>query len=604
MNINSFDIFDTLLARTVQTPSDIFTLIEQSFPYKNFKELRKQAERMSNLTYDDIYIQFKILTNEDDNIIQKLKEYEFTVEKQNTIPIKSNTNKLKYGDIIVSDMYFPERMLKELLEYHNINLNGITIYCSGNGKYTGDMWKKLNTLHKIKLHIGDNQHSDIMMANKYGISSRLTSIHKFTELENLLINDNRELCKILRQFRLENPYDEDSIEFQLYNQQSMYNIPLLLFMCNQLDQILKTENRNKVLFFTRDGCLIIKLFKFLYPQYTSVYFHSSRVIHKNYNEDYIIYLKENYDPKTCILFDMNGCFASGRDLYMDVYGELPRIFLFHLSDTQFDFESLTYATSETSCIIENLNYDTIGSLISIKNGIDYRAPIEFNLDYVKVNHKTVENFMEFIDKNNCTKTVLNNEIFYNKNFWQTYYKYVTSEYIDLMPLEIVHRNILNCARDANCQIQCPTKHELLISNLLKLHNKVNYLEIDLVDDSLSKTFREYFHNSNNFTMTAMTTNNKMAELEKLYIQTKIIIDERSSQNINLLQKKLYHIIIDNTNDPFKQQLTFRQLWQNLGNNGYYVIKNIGDIKFINKNEFQDLDKIEIHDNLVFIVKEY
>lgn len=604
MTINSFDIFDTLLARTVQQPSDIFMFIEQSFPYKNFMELRKKAEKMSNLTYDDIYVQFKLLTNEDDNIIQKLKEFEFETEKQNTLPIKSNINKLKCGDILVSDMYFPECMLKELLEYHNINLDGITIYCSGNGKYTGEMWKKLNKLHQINLHVGDNHHSDIVMANKYGISSKLTLIYKFTELEKLLVDNHNKLCKILRQFRLENPHDEDSTEFKLYNQQIMYNIPLLLFMCRQLDQILKTENRNKVLFFTRDGCLIIKLFKFLYPQYTSVYFHSSRVIHKNYNEDYITYLKENYNPMTSILFDLNGCFASGRDLYMNVYGELPRIFLFHLSDTKFDFESLTYATFETSDIIENLNYDTIGSLISIKNGIDYRAPIEFNLEYVKINHKTVENFMKFIDKSDCIEMILNEEIFCKKNFWQTYYKHVASEHINLMPLEVVHRNILKCAKDAKCQIQCPTKHELLISNLLKSHNKVNYLEIDMEDESLSKTFREYFHNGNNFTMTALTTNNKMLELEKIYTQTKIIIDEISSQNINLLQKRLYHIIIDNTTDYFKQQLTFRQLWNNLGNNGYYVMQNVGDLKFINKYEFQDLDKIEIHDNLVFVIKEY
>jgi hypothetical protein len=600
---NSFDIFDTLLARTVEAPIDIFEIMEYSFPYKNFKELRIKAERMSNLTYDDIYVQFKVLTNESDNIVQKIKDFEFEMEKLNTIPIKSNINKLKYGDIIVSDMYFPEKMLRELLEYHGINLDGIQIYCSASGKYTGEMWKKLIKTYTINLHIGDNSHSDITMANKYGVSARLTSIYKFTELEKLLLGNNNELCMILRKFRLGNPYDEYTTEFQLYNQQIMYNIPLLLFMCVQLDCILKTENRDTVLFLTRDGCLIIKIFKFLYPQYNSIYFHSSRVVNVNHNDDYIKYLKQTYNPKTCILFDLNGGFVTGRNLYMKVFGELPRIFIFNLANIKYNFSSLTNIATEVSDIIENLNYDTIGSLIMMKDGIDYRAPVEFNLEYVKVNHETVNNFIKYIDENKYCDMILKTQLFLNKEFWQEYYKYVAREYIDLTPLQIVHRNMSDCAKDVNCQIKCPNKHELLISNLLKTYNKINYLEIEMNDDSTLKLFREYFHNTN-LSTTALSANNETLQLEKIYPLTKIIVDERSERSIISLQKKLYHIIIDNTDDINKQQFTFRLLWKNLGNNGYYVIKNLGNDRLFNKYEFQDLHSVEKHDDLLFIIKEY
>ena len=31
--VTSFDIFDTLLARTVENPTDIFDIIEKNFPY-------------------------------------------------------------------------------------------------------------------------------------------------------------------------------------------------------------------------------------------------------------------------------------------------------------------------------------------------------------------------------------------------------------------------------------------------------------------------------------------------------------------------------------------------------------------------------------------
>jgi len=45
------DIFDTILARTVEYPT--FDIIEKKFPYKNFKNLRLEAQNLSN---DDIII--------------------------------------------------------------------------------------------------------------------------------------------------------------------------------------------------------------------------------------------------------------------------------------------------------------------------------------------------------------------------------------------------------------------------------------------------------------------------------------------------------------------------------------------------------------------
>ena len=92
--IDSFDIFDTLLARTVLLPTDIFNIIENNYPYKNFKNIRIQAQNKSNNTMDDIYKQFQIITNDTNDTISKLKDYELKTETQNTIPILSNINKI------------------------------------------------------------------------------------------------------------------------------------------------------------------------------------------------------------------------------------------------------------------------------------------------------------------------------------------------------------------------------------------------------------------------------------------------------------------------------------------------------------------------------
>ena len=79
-NVNSFDIFDTLIARTVQNPTDIFDIIEATYPYKNYKMLRIQAQNNSNHTIENIYHNFQLLTEDDDETIANLRFFEIVTE--------------------------------------------------------------------------------------------------------------------------------------------------------------------------------------------------------------------------------------------------------------------------------------------------------------------------------------------------------------------------------------------------------------------------------------------------------------------------------------------------------------------------------------------
>lgn len=135
-SVHSFDIFDTLLARTVQQPIDIFDIVERKMPYPNFKNLRLQAQNNSNHTIDNIYHHFKLLTNESDESIRQIREFELKTEMENTIPIVSNILKVSDGDILVSDMYLSHDEIIRLLNYHNINPN-IKLYVSPSGKSSG-----------------------------------------------------------------------------------------------------------------------------------------------------------------------------------------------------------------------------------------------------------------------------------------------------------------------------------------------------------------------------------------------------------------------------------------------------------------------------------
>ena len=80
--VQSWDVFDTLIARTVPHPTDIFSIIEKSFPYPLFKDKRIYAEHSSNGTIQDIYSKFQQITGESNERIEELRQYELEVEKR------------------------------------------------------------------------------------------------------------------------------------------------------------------------------------------------------------------------------------------------------------------------------------------------------------------------------------------------------------------------------------------------------------------------------------------------------------------------------------------------------------------------------------------
>jgi len=592
--VNSYDIFDTLIARKVQKPNDIFDIIEKKYPYHNFKNLRIEAQNNSNHTIENIYIKFQLLTNESDDIINNLRDFELKTEMENTIPIISNILKIKDGDIFVSDMYFTHDEIIKLLNYHKINSN-ITLYVSPGGKNNGYMWAKLIKEYNIINHIGDNYHSDIIMAKKYNINGIYTQIHNFSYLESHLVHTNFELCNFIRKFRLMNPYDEISYEYKIYEQQILYNIPLLLFMCKKLVNILITEKRTTVLFLSRDGCLIYKLFTFLYPQYNSIYLHSSRIINTDYNLDYVSYLKNIYNKDKCILFDLHGSFNTGRKLFMDIFAHLPRIFIFDLSIIQKYYDGITYITSVGNTIghkIEVYNQDIVGTLVDFKNGKPIRMPNEVSLIYIKIIHNTIEQFIKYI----TDKTIIISSTFFDDDlFWKNYYNNIVLKSETIFNNRYTHteKTLTYLANKYNtdkgnkykCAHNYMIKYQEIISDILNEKNlnnnisNIDLLEIGLNRDNTNnipslKVWNDYFYN--NINITGFDNQPDFLKFNMCENNIKIIIGDQSDENdLQKLMYKQYNIIIDDGYHASKhQQISFKTLWANVKSNGYYVIENL------------------------------
>jgi hypothetical protein len=585
--VTSFDIFDTLIARTVENPTDIFDIVEKQFPYTNFKHLRLQAQNHSIQEMDAIYAEFKKITNESDETINKLREFELITEMENTIPIVSNISKIEDGDIIVSDMYLSSTEIRRLIDHHNINKN-TELFVSSGGKRDGTMWDYLTKIYEIDSHYGDNYHSDITMASQYGVTGVYTEAYKFTALESSLIRNNEfELCKQLRKFRLANPHEENTIEYKIYEQQISYNLPILLFLCNKLNEVLINENRDTVLFLSRDGCLLIKLFSHLYPQYKSVYLHSSRIINNNYNDDYISYLKKNYNKDSCILFDLHGSFSSGRKLYTSVFEHLPRILIFDLSRIGNYHDDMTYIVKYSNRI-EEFNQDYKGTLVQFIDDEDVRAPTEHPVKYIDLIHGTVDSFIKYFDVNLKNSQVLN-----NTDFFINYYKETVCSSTPILKNQLEIMNLTELANKYNsdkgnqflCAHNYAPKYEQIFNDVLntKLAKKdfstFDLLEIGLMIPNAQESipslmmWNDYFNN--NINITGFDIDPKFLKFnEGKNIDVKIG-DQSKPHDLQQLKDKNYDVIIDDGwHASEHQQITFKTLWENVKPGGYFIIEDL------------------------------
>jgi len=208
----SFDIFDTLITRTTASPQGIFLIMQNelkknsnidSFVINNFLNLRINAQnyiyRLKNKNIEQITIQ---ASTKDDFTIYEIYDFlgknyglnqeeinslinlEIETEYKNSLPIKENIELIKYllsknkKVVLISDMYLPEKVVRNMLIKHDEIFKDIKIYVSSEyflKKSSGGLYSVVEKEENIKpdlwLHIGDNKYSDIEVSKKIGIDS-------------------------------------------------------------------------------------------------------------------------------------------------------------------------------------------------------------------------------------------------------------------------------------------------------------------------------------------------------------------------------------------------------------------------------------------------
>lgn len=213
----SFDIFETLLIRTVATPNDVNRLLARRLRTKGlcdldddaFIALRRQAEdlalrenrahRESQTTLREIAKKLGKLTGLPFSLTWSFAEQELELEAELLHAIPEGADLVReYRDqgakiAFISDMYLPSDKIFYWLEREGIARAGEQVFVSGEvglSKGSGNLFShvlaELNIPKARALHIGNNHHADLSGARLAGIQSRLLDVGNLNRYEKNL----------------------------------------------------------------------------------------------------------------------------------------------------------------------------------------------------------------------------------------------------------------------------------------------------------------------------------------------------------------------------------------------------------------------------------
>lgn len=202
----------------------------------------------------------------------------------------------------------------------------------------------------------------------------------------------KSLADFMRALAQENPYPAQTFQHLIWKEQCQLNIPTLIQASIYLDWFCKENGKKRILFTARDGCLWIKIFQKLFPSYESIYFHTSRMIYYFPTPSFVEYVKNVYS-EDAVIVDSHGKGSSCEEFFRKHLNTLPTYLAIVNAGKKHHGIVRAEVVNEG---IEKLNYDVVGTLFDVQNGLPIRAPVEYDLQLVLPSHACVGKALELL----------------------------------------------------------------------------------------------------------------------------------------------------------------------------------------------------------------
>ena len=344
---NSFDVFDTIIARRCIYPNYVFFLLEEACGVKGLCRSRIMASCLAAVkqegshSLEDIYDELACLIDLSKEKRSEIMAMELRIEFDNVIPINENINLLQKDDVLISDMYLSSEVIESYLRKSGI-VHTHALLRTPSGKSTGKLWREIANNGFQFQHVGDCPRSDFHMARRAGMNASITNVAKPTFLERrLLVNDQRNIAFLIREARLKtsracedlsvvNQIDyRFNIAEYVSELQVNLNLPLLMRQAMFILNLLKDANKaGTLLFSSRGSSLLLRLCSRLIDELEldgvkCKYWLSSRDARLLSSQDYIEYCLSLVNGDRALFVDLTGSglsFSRLREKLMEKVG--------------------------------------------------------------------------------------------------------------------------------------------------------------------------------------------------------------------------------------------------------------------------------------------
>lgn len=287
IDVISFDVFDTLILRNVNSPEDVFYLVQNDFQYPNFKQIRKDAEWQVRLNHSKEHGDYEVTFTEIWERVHAITG----IDQQNGMNSEWNAelaccyanpyflelvNKLKKYNkkmIICSDMYLNKEQIRELLHkcgypaFDDYFISSDFRYSKNDGKLYDIIRKKYGESTSY-IQIGDNEHSDIQQARHKGFKTYYYhNVHDAGDIYR-----SKDMSPIVSSLYsgiingyLRNGLTQKTKEFEFG---FVYGGLFVVGYCQFIHEYVENHSIDKILFLARDGDILNKIYRILYPQET------------------------------------------------------------------------------------------------------------------------------------------------------------------------------------------------------------------------------------------------------------------------------------------------------------------------------------------------
>lgn len=283
-DIISFDIFDTLVFRPFSKPSDLFFMVGEKLGYPDFERIRteieqktrekKKAERgITEVTFDDIWDVMESETGIPKDFGKRCEwecELQYCFANPYMKKVLEKISERGKTIIAVSDMYLGKEYLSELLARCGLHfIQDYYVSCDyGKSKSDGKLFGIIKQVYGSDakyIHIGDNRFSDYEQAEKNG----------FTALLYKNVNELGERFRTNDMSAVTGSIYRGLINSYIYNGLRTYSLPyefgfiygglFVLGYCQWIHEYVNDHMTEKILFLARDGDILSKVYKKLYP---------------------------------------------------------------------------------------------------------------------------------------------------------------------------------------------------------------------------------------------------------------------------------------------------------------------------------------------------